>query len=168
MGKTTELRREIKSRFLPYAAARGFSLDERLQPVSTIFRRHASNRMEMFELQWDKYGLARFTIHFGTCPMQGLDINGKSTPPEECLPTWCNETGTLQPRRGSGTRSWFRQDSTLWQRLMGARALRQPSEVADELLALFPEVEQYWASGTVGPHVKIWKREASRRADSSS
>jgi hypothetical protein len=111
----------------------------------------------MFELQWDKYGSARFAINFGTCPILGLDINGKSTPAEEALPTWCSDTGRLQPRVGSGTRSWFRQDSTLLQRLMGARAVRHPSEVADELLALFPEVEQYWASGTVGPHVKIWR-----------
>ena len=162
MGKTTELRREIKSRFVPYAAERGFSLDERLQPVSTIYRRQGANRIEMFELQWDKYGSARFVINFGMCPVQGLDINGKSTPAEDVLPTWCNETGTLQPRRGSGTRSWFRQDSTLLQRLMGAGTLRQPSEVADELLALFPEVERYWVSGTVGPHLKVWKRDPTR------
>lgn len=166
MGKTTELRREIKTRFFPYAAARGFTLDLRLQPVSVIFRRHAGDRVEMFELQWDKYGTPRFAIRFGACPSEGLDIKGETTPAEETLPTWCNEVGSLQPRRGFSTRSWFRQDSTWLQRIVGRPPLRPPSEVADELLAMFPEIEQYWASGDVGPHLKIWRRDPNaHRAD---
>ena len=44
MGKTTELRRKAKTRFFPHAAARGFSLDLRLQRVSVIFRRRADDR----------------------------------------------------------------------------------------------------------------------------
>jgi hypothetical protein len=158
MGRTTELRREIKARFFPYAAARGFSLDLRLQPRSAIFRRSAGTRVEMFELQWDKYGSPRFVIRFGACSIDGLDVNGQTMPAAEVLPTWCNECGSLQPRRGSSTRAWFRQDSSWLQRLVGRPALREPSHVADELLALFPEIEQYWASGHVGSHLKIWRR----------
>jgi hypothetical protein len=161
MGKTTELRREIKARFFPYAAARGFSPDVRLQPTSVIFRRHAGERVEMFELQWDKYGSPRFAINFGTCSINGLDINGNAAPAAEALPTWCNDVGSLQPRRGSSTRSWFRQDSTLLRRLAGQPALRDPSEVVDDLVALFPEIERYWATGAVGPHLKIWRRNAT-------
>jgi hypothetical protein len=163
VGKTTVLRREIKTRFFPYAAARGFRVDLRLQPTSVIFRRPAGVRMEMFELQWDKYGSARFTIHCGACSIEGLEINGRKTPAEEALPTWCNEVASLQPRGGSGTRSWFRQDSTLVDRLIGRPALRNPSEVVDELLALFPEIEQYWAAAKIGPHLRIWRRDPSPR-----
>src|SRR5262245_4955184 len=162
MGRTTELRREIKARFFPYATARGFSVDLQLQPRSTIFRRRAGDRVEMFELQWDKYGSPRFVIHFGTCSIGGLDVNGKAIPADQALPTWCDECGSLQPRRRVSTRSWFRQDSTWLTGLIGRPARRNPSEVADELLALFPEIEQYWASGEVGPHLRIWRRPVSR------
>lgn len=163
MGKTTELRREIKARFFPFAAARGFSLDLRLQPRSAIFRRDAGDRVEMFELQWDKYGAPRFVIHFGACSIEGLDLDGTTMSAEQALPTWCNEFGSLQPRRGFSTRSWFRQDSTWLERLVGRPGLRDPSDVADGLLALFPEIEQYWATGHVGPHLKVWHRDHGPR-----
>lgn len=159
MGRTTELRREIKARFFPFAAARGFSLDLRLQPRSAIFRRDAGDRVEMLELQWDKYGAPRFVIHFGSCPVEGLEIDGKSISAAEALPTWCDDVGSLQPRRGFSTRSWFRQDSTWLERLVGRPSLHDPSNVADELLALFPEIEQYWAGGHIGPHLRIWHRD---------
>jgi hypothetical protein len=54
------------------------------------------------------------------------------------------------------SRSWFRQDSTLLQRLLGQPALRPPDDVVDELIALFAELERYWANGEVGPHVRLW------------
>lgn len=161
MGQTTELRRELKARFSPYVAASGFKADLRLQPHSTIFRRRTGDRVEMFELQWDKYGAPRFAVHFAVCPIEGLEVNGKMMPLEDTLPTWCNEVGSLYPGRGFSPRSWFRQDSTWLQRIFGRRARRTPSDVVDELLAWFPEVEQYWANGDVGPHLKIWRRSSS-------
>ena len=62
----------------------------------------------------------------------------------------------LQPRRGTSSRSWFRQDSTLVQRLFGRPPLRDPATVVDEAMTLFPELERYWTSGEVGPHVRLW------------
>jgi hypothetical protein len=154
MGTSSDLRRELKSRFIPWATARGFSVDTRLQPRSTIFRRRTSSRVELFEVQWDKYGTPRFVVRFGTCPPAGLQVNADVFPAEETLPTWCDDSGSLQPGRGFSTRSWFRQDSTLVQRLLRQPA-RRPADVVDELLALFPEVERYWATGAVGPHIQI-------------
>jgi hypothetical protein len=156
MGPTTELRRALKARFFAYARDRGFVADERLQPRSTIFRRGVADRVHIFEVQWDKYGKPRFALHFGTCRADGVDVNGTIHPPGDTLPTWCPDTGSLQPRRGTGTRSWFRQDSTVLQRVLGRPALRDPGDVVDELLALFPELERYWASGEVGPHLRQW------------
>ena len=114
-----------------------------------------SSRAELFEVQWDKYGTPRFVVRFGTCPPGGLQVNGQVFAVEETLPTWCDDSGSLQPRRGFSTRSWFRQDSTLVQRLLGHPARRSAAGVVDELLALFPEVERYWATGAVGPHIQM-------------
>ncbi|HET7221477.1 MAG TPA: hypothetical protein VFJ02_25650, partial [Vicinamibacterales bacterium] len=77
-------------------------------------------------------------------------------PPDKTLPGWCADAGSLQPHRGTGARSWFRQDSTWLQRLAGRPPLKNPADVVDELLALFPELERYWASGEVGPHLRQW------------
>lgn len=156
MGSTTELRRGLKARFFPYILERGFTLDQGRQPNATVFRRRVGSQVQMFEVQWEKYGKPRFAVHYGTCPAEGLRVQGVVNLPENTLPTWCPDAGSLQPRRGVGTRSWFRQDSTFVQRLLGQPALRNPAAVVDELLALFPELERYWTTGDIGPHLRPW------------
>ena len=155
MGATTELRRALKVRFFPYLIARGFVADLRDQPMSTVFRRRLGSRVQIVGVQWEKYGKPRFAVFFGTCPAEGLQLQGRVWSPDEILPTWCPDTGSLQPGRGLSTRAWFRQDSTLMQRLLGQPPLRTPDHVVEELLALFPELERYWTVGEVGPHVRI-------------
>jgi hypothetical protein len=168
LGSTTELRRALKATFLPYASDRGFVIDARRQPVSTIFRRRAQRRVEMFEVQWEKYGRPRFALRFGTCPAEGLWITGVLQQPDETLPTWCPDAGTLQPRRGTSTRAWFRQDSSVVLRLLGRPALRPPADVVSELLALFPELERYWTSGAIGPHIRLWRLNPASASQSGS
>ena len=162
MASTTALRRELKARFFPYATERGFVMDPRNQPRSTAFRRRAESRVHMFEVQWEKYGTPRFIVHFGTCPAEGLRVDGRLIAPEDTLPTWCPDAGTLQPRRGTSPRSWFRQDSPWISRMLGRPALRAPAAVVDELLALLPELERYWRSDEVGPHLKLWGPQSTR------
>ena len=158
MGPTTELRRALKSRLFSYAVDRGFVLDARHQPVSTMFRRPAGAVVQLFDVQWDKYGKPRFAINFGTCPADGLRIGDTVHRPEDVLTGWCADSGRLQPGRGTSTRQWFRQDATLLQRMFGAPALRQPAVVVDEAMRLFAEIERYWASGDAGPHLRFWHR----------
>lgn len=167
MGKTTELRRAVKTRFFTHARERGFVVDERLQPVSTIFRRRAGRVVHLFDVQWEKYGRPRFVIGFGTCPAEGLRLGDVTHSPEETLPTWCPDAGSLQPRRGAGPGSWFRQDSTVLQRLFGRPPLRNAADVVDEVMTMFPELERYWASGEVGPHMWQWRlnEPGTRKAD---
>ena len=157
MGRTTELRRALKTQFFAHAIGRGFVVDERHQPGTTTFRRRAGNGVHVFDVQWEKYGKPRFAVHFGTCPSEGLLVNGVTHLPDETLATWCADAGTLRPRRGSSAHAWFRQDAAWWERLVGRRALRDPADVVAELLAVFPELERYWVSGDVGPHLKLWR-----------
>jgi hypothetical protein len=164
MGATTNLRRALKATFIPYVVERGFVVDSRNQPHSTEFRRRAGNVVQIFSVQWEKYGAPRFAVHFGTCPAEGLSVNGTMHAPEDTLPTWLPDSGTLQPGRGAAARSWFRQDASLLQRLMGKPAVRSPSAPIDELLALFLEIEEYWSTGKVGPHIKLWSPQAHTRS----
>ena len=158
MGATTELRRALKERAFPHLLARGFTADLRHQPTSTVFRRRMRSGVQILEVQWEKYGKPRFVVHFGTCPAEGLPLQSGVSSPDDTLPTWCPDSGSLQPRRGVSSRAWFRQDSTLVQRLLGQPALRAPADVVDELLEIFPELERYWTTGDVGPHVRLWAR----------
>ena len=158
MGTTTSLRRALRESFEPEAVSRGFEIDRRNQPQSTEFRRLLDGKVHIFTIQWDKYGTPRFIVHFGTCPAEGLEVNGTVHPPGNVLPGWLPVVGTLYPRRGTSTRSWFRQDSTMLQRVLGKPVHREPLAVVDELLVLFQEMESYWTTGAIGPHVRLWRR----------
>jgi hypothetical protein len=153
----------LKARFFRHAADRGFVIDERNHPRSTTFRRSRDGRVDIFEVQWDKYGKPRFAVHFGACAAEGLRINDKLFSPDETFPTWCPDAGTLQPRKGTSSRSWFRQDTRFFQRLLGRSALRDPEHVVGELLAIFPELERYWSTGEIGPHMRLLRLMAPPR-----
>jgi hypothetical protein len=158
MGTTTALRREIKLRFIPHVEQQGFTLDEGNAPTFWLFRRAADSTAQMFSIQWEKYGRPRFRLDFGTCPIEGLELAGKRVDWHSMHPHWLPDVASLKPSRWSLSGSWFRQDRTLLRKLIGATALRPSIEVVDELLALYPEVEAYWANGTVGKHIRQWPR----------
>jgi hypothetical protein len=134
MGRTTELRRELRKRFIPLATSKGFALSEANAPFSWEFRRVVGGDEQSFDIQWEKYGRPRFVVNFSS--------RGRC--------------GRLQPGSGTGTSSWFRQDPTILDRLLLRAALRAPAEVVDELIALFSELEQFFSEGLVGKHVRLF------------
>ncbi|MEQ1517262.1 MAG: hypothetical protein ABL931_12325 [Usitatibacteraceae bacterium] len=157
MGTTTALRREIKSRFVPHVEQDGFRLDEREAPTFWIFRRATDNAAQVFSIQWEKYGRPRFRLDFGSCPIEGLTFRGEHFDWSNMHPHWLQDVSTLKPSSGFFTGTWFRQDRGLLSRLF-AGSLRPPSEVVDDLLALYSEVETYWRSRSVGKHIRQWPR----------
>jgi hypothetical protein len=160
MGKTTELRKALKRVFFPFAESRGFAIDQRDAPTFTTFRRTAGNVLQIFDVQWEKYGRPRFVINFGTCPASGLVLPDQTIPPGQVLAAWTPQGGRLQPRPGATTGSWFRQDRPFLMRLFGATILRPAPEVVTHLMQLFPEVEAYWSAGIIGRHLRITRRAA--------
>ncbi|MBR0658793.1 hypothetical protein [Neoroseomonas oryzicola] len=153
MGRTTELRRAVADAFLPVAEAAGFRPDRRRMPATLTFRRTVGGQVQILEIQWEKYGRPRFVLDYGACPGGGFAIDGRIFPPEEVFAGWLPGSGRLKPGRGLGPGAWFRQDRTLLQRLVGRGALRPATEVAAELLALFPEVLRALDDGVRGPHI---------------
>lgn len=85
MGKTTHLRRELKARFYPFFAARGFVLDTTHAPFSVDFRRITAGGVDVFDLQWDKSGQPRFVVNFGHCPADGVVHHGEQVAPDKVL-----------------------------------------------------------------------------------
>lgn len=153
MGRTTELRRAVAAAFAPVAGAAGFVTDRRWMPQTLLFRRTRADRVEIVEIQWDGYGRPRFVLNYGTCPPEGLRIEGRLHAAEEVAAGWLPDSGRLQPRPGMGQGAWFRQDRRWFERLTGRGALRPAAEVAAELVTLFPEVLAHFAGAPPGPHM---------------
>lgn len=157
MGNTTELRREIKRTFVPFAEARGFNFDQRYSPQFFEFRRIIDGKLHLFDIQWEKYGKPRFVVNFGKCPAAGVEFNGEMLSPDHVRPAHCSVKGRLQPGKRPMTSSWFRQDKPLLARLLSREPLYSPGQVVGELITLFHELEAYWQDGNSGSHLRIFR-----------
>ncbi len=165
MGRTTELRREIKQRFIPMVISKGFTADNRYAPNFLGFRKVTAEAVYVFDIQWEKYGSPRFVINFGKCSGKGVISHGEFVPPAEVTPAQTPFMGRLQPKRGGGLSCWFRQDRLLWEWALSGKRFYSASEVVTKLIELFPEVETYWSTGNIGPHIHAlppipWLRDA--------
>jgi hypothetical protein len=155
MGRTTDLRRSIKRSFVPYIEDKGFRIDLRKMPQFLNFRRITSEGIYVCDIQWEKSGLPRFVLNFGSCGPNGVMFCGKEVGPPDITPSLTPSRGRLMPGRPQFISGWFRQDRGLIQRLWKGSRLRSPDEVVGDLITLFPEVEAYWESGVIGRHISI-------------
>ncbi len=155
MGRTTELRRELKKRFHPVAERHGFTIDATSAPFGIDFRRITPVCIDVFDLQWEKYGRPRFVVNFGKCPGAGVTHHGERIPPEKVLSHMGSRSGRMQPGKGPHTTAWFSQDRPFVQRVLLRRRNRAAAEVVDSLLAVFPELEAWFRDGTLGPHLHL-------------
>lgn len=147
------LKHELQTSFVPFVRSAGFEDVSRSASLFMEFRRSAEGVVHVLEIQWEKHGLPRFVINYGTCPSAGIDIHGEHFAPAEVSAGWLPNSGRLQPTRGATTGAWFRQDRWLLAKLLLRRRFRQESEVVTEAVRLFAELEAYWASGVVGKHM---------------
>ena len=152
MGKTTELRRALKTDIFPLLVARGFSIDKRHAPHFIDFRRNRGDQVDFIEFQWEKYGRPRFKLSFGAVSAKGTVADGMFTPAQDIGPGQAPCYVCLyHTGNGSSTRHWFCQDAPLWARLLG-RTAWPASQVTGQLAALLPEVDDYLVGGSLGPH----------------
>ena len=153
MDIITEIRREIEQTFVPHVLARGFVIDRSEAPDSLKFGRSCAGDVQMFDIQWDKHGRPRFTINFASCPPTGLSIGGKHYAAKDVGAGWHGVShGRLQPTTGL-KQSWFGPDEPVLAGASPSAGRQTPGELVGVLLGLFPELEAYWASGAVGPHM---------------
>jgi hypothetical protein len=166
MGRTTDLRRSIKARFLPFMLEKGFKVDLRDMPTFMGFRKITNDRVYVCDIQWEKYGRPRFVLNFGSCGPHGVICHGNEIDPHDVTASSVSSAGRLTARPGPQLSCWFRQDRTLLRRVISWSALRNPDEVVAELITRFGEVEEYWSRGLVGRHLRIqpdckWSKDRS-------
>ena len=147
------LKQALQTAFVPFVRSAGFEPVSRSASLFMEFRRSAEGVVHVLEIQWEKHGLPRFVINYGTCPSSGIDIHGKHFAPAEVSAGWLPDSGRLHPKRGATTGSWFRQDNRLLANLLLRPRFRAEAEVVTEAVRLFAELEAYWASGVVGKHM---------------
>jgi hypothetical protein len=140
MGRTTALRDMVKRDFVPFLEGKAFVLDMRDAP--RLYRFHKIDRGFEFEcsVQWEKYGSPRFILNFSK---RGRGREGLIA------------SGRLAPSRRRSTDGWFRQDRPWLQKLVSFFKLYPAEKVVAQLKTLFVEVEDYWKSGMVGPHIHL-------------
>jgi len=158
MGRTTDLRRTLKATFVPYVTELGFEIDQRHAPGFLDFRRARNGRIQILEIQWEKYGRPRFKFIFCSISQRGSDCRGTHVPASDAGPGNAPCYVCLYPKgNGRSTRHWFRQDYSLINALLHMRRLRDANGVCSELIELFSEVEHYFSNGVIGPHSRLYK-----------
>ena len=136
---------EIKSRFYPFVRDRGFVRQKATNPQHVEFRRQTAARTDVFEIQWDKYWRPRFVLNIG----RSTEAEGSRGLP-----------GRLQRRRCGDLCCWFGLHRPWLSRLRSGRWSFTPTEVVDELIRAFDELEAWWAGGEPGPHIYIYQLHA--------
>jgi hypothetical protein len=138
MGRTTALREAIKRDFVPFLRDKGFAVDMKDAPRLYTFRKTVSDLVLECNVQWEKYGSPRFILNFSKRGPTGLIASGR-----------------LAPSQRWTTAGWFRQDRLWIERLFSFSKFYPAEQVVAQLIALFPEVEEFWKSGTIGPHIRL-------------
>ena len=137
MGRTTALREAIKRDFVPVLRDKGFVLEKQTALIYR-FRKIDSDGVFGCSVQWEKYGSPRFILNFAKRGPKGLIASGR-----------------LAPSKGRWTEGWFRQDRPWLERFFTFSKFYPAEQVIAQLIALFPEVEEFWKSGTIGPHIRL-------------
>lgn len=153
MGRTTALRQELKQRFFPYVESRGFLRDESEAPHSLCFRRLKAEKVEVFSIRWEKYGRPSFHISFNDAPIGGVTVRGVHIPALNMHPQDPSFPLALQRKRGPYGRYWWRLQMPLLDRIRKWKAEFTPAQVVDAVLGAYPEMEAWWESRAIGPHV---------------
>jgi Domain of unknown function (DUF4304) len=157
MTRATELRGAVKAMLYPFADAQGFVRAKSRNGLSTTFRRATPELIQVFDIQWDKYGAPAFVLNFGECPLSGLDmIDIGHVAAEDVCPGWCTRCGRLQSRRGAF--GWFKLRKPLLEAVISLKWRYRPEEVVQHVIKWFPEVEAWWANKDEGPHIDMIRR----------
>ena len=158
MSPAAPLREAVKLLFYPFAESKGFARAKSRSSLLTLFRRATTDSMQLFEIQWEKYNRPSFVVNFSEGPIGGLEVRGAPVAAADLEPYHCPTLGRLKPRNCPYLRCWFRTRKP-WTEVLRSRAWTYtPEEVTMQLIALFPELEAWWAEKREGPHLHFTRR----------
>lgn len=156
MGKTKALRNAVKERIFPLFEAKGLQRAKGRNPLVCEFKRLTHHEIWVVAIQWEKYGKPRFVVNFDKFPRTGIRWNSTDYSADEIDSSFAH--CRLQPRSGTLTSSWFRQDRSLLASLMSGSRLRPEKEVVDELVSMIEEIFDYLGNDSVGNHIHTESR----------
>jgi len=111
-------------------------------------RRVKQSRHESVEIQLDKRGGAKFVLNFGVVPTEGVDLPWAHIDQDKASASDLPEAYRLHSCRGC--MRWFSPPLLAWPRDLKSRTRK----AVDQAVSLYPEVEIWFASGKVGPHIR--------------
>lgn len=141
-------------RLIPFIFSRGFEIDERELYKSDPyghqthrFMRWNGDKLELLEIQFDKYGRAKFVFNIGVVPPEGVEN-------PVCHYNQLNVGIPRLPRRvrlraGRYLGSWFGLSTS---KILFIRK-RSADDVIDFAIQLFPQAEAWLRKGIVGPNI---------------
>ena len=153
------LRDAIKAAFYPFALERGF-VRGKASSLFVPFRRTIGNKVQVFEIQWDKSHRPRFVVNFGEAPADGCEFFGKYIGAEFVEPQHCPVGGRLQRWRGGSMRTWFQLSKPWAETLYTLKWSYTPEEVAVQLITGLAELESWWETKHEGSCVHVWRSHA--------
>jgi hypothetical protein len=154
LSATSALRKALQASLWPHAERAGFARGKSTS-LFTTFRRQAGDVVHVFDVQWDKYHRPRFVINFGAASLSGLLQKNQVAGVEGIEPHHCPDMLRLHRRHGGSMNSWFQLRRPLWEKVTTLSWNHSPDEVATTVVSLFPELEAWWATRAVGPHVRL-------------
>jgi hypothetical protein len=148
----------LQERLIPFLQDKGFGRlsfreTDRSPEIDFCFpfgymRRVRNSNFELIEVQLDKRGSAKFVINCGVVPPSGARLPWKHYEQDEALISALSEWYRLHSSRVRAR--WF---SPPWFALSHDLTSRTGRAV-NRAVALYPEIETWFASGVVGPHMR--------------
>jgi hypothetical protein len=161
MSKSEALRKELKATVWPHFDRAGF-VRGKATSLFVPFHRHVAGVVQVFEVQWDKHHLPRFVINFGEIPAERLAQRPGDDLQALELVNHSRYLLRLMRGRGGTMGSWYQLRKPLWEKMSTFSWSYTPSEVAAQVIANFSEVEAWWATKEIGPHIRVLRTSLDR------
>ncbi len=149
----------LEARFIPVLLAKGFKQfplegEENKSPeMKTAFpfgymKRQKGGDLHLLEIQFDKHGAAKFVLNFGVVPRGGISLPWIHLEQDKASVSALPDAYRLYQKRSR--MKWF--SASFFASLFNRES--RIGKVVDDVIALYPEIETWFASGSVGLHMR--------------
>ena len=119
-----------------------------------LMKRKKGKMVEMIKIQLDRRGAPKFVINFGVIPPEGVTIRGKHFSQNDCRVAEALVFCRLYPSRWLGPYGWFSPSFFSFAFNIESKI----ENMVEDAIKLYPEIENWFKSKVVGPHVRCNER----------
>ena len=109
-------------------------------------KRKQGEKLEIAEIQFDKYGKLKFIINFGVVPENGVTLPWTHISQQDADVAALSEAYRLYS--SSIWSAWF---SVGW---LAQKNVENVKKTVDKAINLYPEIENWFSTGTMGKHMR--------------